>query len=185
VPPGTSVVKFGDSDQAEVGDQVFVIGAPLGMAHTLTVGHVSARRSGGSEGLGFVVTSNLARRLLFEEPTVWSGLEGFLMTPEIAAAFNVPGNGAALLVQTVAEGSPAARLGLRGGTLPATLGQEPVLLGGDIVVSVEGISVGAPEAYEQIRRRMIAAQEKGSAVSVTVLREGKTEVLTGIAVRPR
>ena len=232
VPPGASVVKFGNSDKAEVGDQIFVIGAPLGMAHTLTVGHVSARRevhatfggvgktelfqtdaainpgnsggpmfnmngevigivsrimsrSGGSEGLGFVVTSNLAQRLLFEEPTVWSGLEGFLMTPEIAAAFNVPGNAAALLVQGVAEGSPAARLGLRGGTLPAVIGQEPVLLGGDIILSVDGISIGAPEAYEQIRRRMIAAQEKGSAVSVTVLRSGKQETLTGIAVRPR
>jgi Trypsin len=36
-------------------------------------------RSGGSEGLGFAVTSNTARQQLFAEPTVWSGLEGYML----------------------------------------------------------------------------------------------------------
>jgi S1-C subfamily serine protease len=220
VPPGAVTAKLGDSATAEVGDQILIVGAPLGMTHTLTVGHLSARRkmnatyggmektelfqtdaainpgnsggpmfnmngevigvvsriisrSGGSEGIGLVVTSNMAQKLLFEEPTVWSGLEGYLLTPEMASALNVPGGGPALLVQRVAEGSPAERLGLRGGTLPATLGQESFVLGGDIVLAVEGISIGAPSAYELIRRRLIEIQAARRSVRVTVLRDGK------------
>src|ERR1044072_5366106 len=112
VPPGIMPAKLGDSDKMQVGDEIFVIGAPYGLSHTLTVGHVSAQhvakemvgglsklelfqtdtainqgnsggpmfnmngevvglvsrilsRSGGFEGLGFAVTSNVVRKLLF------------------------------------------------------------------------------------------------------------------------
>lgn len=44
VPDDAVWVKLGDSDDAQVGDEVFVIGAPLGLSHTLTVGHISGRR---------------------------------------------------------------------------------------------------------------------------------------------
>ncbi|MGQ0430628.1 MAG: hypothetical protein ACT4UQ_11915 [Gammaproteobacteria bacterium] len=139
---------------------------PGGVSHIIS-------RSGGSEGIGLIVTSNMAQRLLFGEPTVWSGLEGYLLTPELATALNMPGGAPALLVQRVAEGSPAARMGLRGGTLPATIGQESFVVGGDIVLVVEGIGIGAPSAYELIRRRLIEIQATRGSVSVTVLRDGK------------
>lgn len=37
-------VRLADSDKAEIGDEIMVIGAPYGATHTLTVGHLSARR---------------------------------------------------------------------------------------------------------------------------------------------
>lgn len=37
-------VKLGDSDKAKIGNEVFVIGTPYGLEHTLTVGHLSGRR---------------------------------------------------------------------------------------------------------------------------------------------
>ena len=180
VPPKTVVVPLGDSDQAEVGDEVFVVGAPVGMSHTLTVGHISARRnpnnffngmsrseffqtdaainegnsggpmfnmrgevigivshivsrSGGFEGLGFVVTSNLARKLLLERNPFWSGVEGFLLSGEMAKIFNVP-QPAGLLVQRVASHSPASQLGLRPGTSTAVIEGEPMIVGGDVIL---------------------------------------------------
>nr|MBI3613836.1 trypsin-like peptidase domain-containing protein [Nitrospirota bacterium] len=137
VPPHTEVARLGNSDAAEVGDQVFVVGAPLGLGHTLTVGHISARhkpktmygglaqaeffqtdaainqgnsggpmfnmagevigivshiisKSGGFEGLGFVVTSSVARRVLLEKNPYWSGVEGFLLSGDLAKVFNLP-----------------------------------------------------------------------------------------------
>ena len=42
--------------------------------------------SGGFQGLGFVVTSNIARELLLTRPTPWSGLEGLLLTGELAGS---------------------------------------------------------------------------------------------------
>ena len=42
-PISTAPVPLGDSDKVEVGDQIFVIGAPYGLGQTLTAGHVSGR----------------------------------------------------------------------------------------------------------------------------------------------
>jgi serine protease Do len=226
VPKGVQPAALGDSDEVEVGDQVFVIGAPLGISHTLTVGHISARRaaskgfgplaaaelfqtdaainqgnsggpmfnlagevigvvshivsrSGGSDGLGFVVTSNAARRLVIDEPSVWTGLEGVLLTNDVARAFNLPGGAAGLLVQRIAEGSPAQRFGLRAGALPIAVGEDRLLIGGDVILAVEGISLGAPDAYEQIRHRLIALRDGGNPIRVTVLRGGETIELAG------
>lgn len=44
VPENLHTAEFGDSDQASVGDEVFVVGAPYGIGHTLTVGYLSGRR---------------------------------------------------------------------------------------------------------------------------------------------
>lgn len=43
------------------------------------VSHVISK-SGGSEGLGFVVTMNTAKQLLLERRSIWSGLEGQLLS---------------------------------------------------------------------------------------------------------
>ncbi|RPH49172.1 MAG: trypsin [Lysobacterales bacterium] len=226
VPAGVQPATLGDSDKAEVGDEIFIVGAPLGISHTLTVGHVSARRrpnatfgsmettelfqtdaainegnsggpmfnlagevigvvsrivsrSGGSEGLGFVVTSNMARRSLFAEPTVWSGLEGYLLTDEMARVFNVPVAHAGLLVQRVAHGSPAERLGLRGGDLPAVIAGEEMIVGGDIVLAVDGVALGEQDAYESIRKRMIEIRDHNGPLHLTLLRSGVIVELSG------
>ena len=43
--PGTlHVAEFGNSDLVSIGDKVFVVGAPYGIDHTLTVGYLSGRR---------------------------------------------------------------------------------------------------------------------------------------------
>lgn len=225
VPAGVQAVTLGDSDKAEVGDEIFVVGAPFGISHTLTVGHVSARRrsnatfgsmegaelfqtdaainegnsggpmfnlagevigivsrivsrSGGSEGLGFVVTSNMAKRLLFAEPTVWSGVEGYLLTGDMARVFNLPDMHAGLLIERVARGSLAEHFGLRGGNLPAVIGGEQLIIGGDVVLAVEGVALGSQNAYESIRKRMIEVRERSAPLHVTALRAGVIVELT-------
>jgi S1-C subfamily serine protease len=55
VPKQVSVAKLGDSDKVQVGDEVFVVGAPYGLSHTLTVGHVSARHKPNTVSGGFEV----------------------------------------------------------------------------------------------------------------------------------
>lgn len=179
-PRGPFVAKIGDSDAVVIGAPVFVVGAPLGASHTLTAGHISARRkpnatfsgmsraeffqtdasinqgnsggplfnmqgevigivshilshSGGSEGLGFAVTSKVARQLL-EQRSFWSGVNGYMLSGEMAQVFNVPPPGVGLLIQRVATGSPAELLGLKGGTTRASIGDEDLVVGGDIIL---------------------------------------------------
>jgi S1-C subfamily serine protease len=137
VPAQAMVARIGNSDRAQVGDQVFIIGAPYGIGHTLSVGYITARhkpntvysemalaeffqtdaainpgnsggpmfsmagevigiashnisKSGGSEGLGFVVTINMARRLLLEQRSFWSGMSGVIIGGQVARALNLP-----------------------------------------------------------------------------------------------
>ena len=44
VPDSLQAAKLGDSDEVAVGDQILVIGAPYGIEHTLSVGHISGKR---------------------------------------------------------------------------------------------------------------------------------------------
>jgi len=43
VPPDVAVAKLGDSDDVDVGNQVFVIGSPFGLSHSLSVGYISGK----------------------------------------------------------------------------------------------------------------------------------------------
>lgn len=223
VPEAAVVATLGDSDGAEVGDQVFVVGAPYGIGHTLTVGHISARhkpntiysgmslaeflqtdaainqgnsggpmfsmagevigvvshiisKSGGFEGLGFVVTSNMARRLLLERRSFWSGLDGFVLSGALARAFNLP-QPVGLLVQRVAQNSPSAITGLRGGTMKATIDGRTITVGGDIILEVQGIPITGRTSYEQIQERL-GRLHPGAQLTITILRDGsRTELL--------
>jgi S1-C subfamily serine protease len=219
VPKEAVVAKLGDSDQAEVGDQVIVIGSPYGLSRTLTAGHLSARhinkqligglqavemfqtdaavnkgnsggpmfnmkgevigvvnnffsQSGGFEGLGFATTSNLARRLLLEKNTYWSGLEGMAISGTSARIFNVPQE-AGLLVQRIAKDSPAERMGLRAGNVSATISGREILVGGDIILSVAGYEIsGDGTDFDKIHA-CLSALRPGSQLIVRVLRGGK------------
>ena len=224
VPSGMQVATLSNSDTVEVGDQIFIVGAPYGIGHTLTVGHVSARhkpntiysgmslaeflqtdaainqgnsggpmfnlrgdvvgivshiisKSGGFEGLGFVVTSNMARRLLLERRSFWSGVDGYVLTGELARVFNLP-QPVGLLVQRVAQRSPAAEAGLQGGTIRATIGGETLTVGGDVILEVQGLPVTGRNSYEAIQERL-SRLHPGVPITITVLRDGRRVELIG------
>ena len=44
LPEKLVAAELGDSDDVHIGDEIFVIGAPYGIDHTLTVGYMSGRR---------------------------------------------------------------------------------------------------------------------------------------------
>ena len=46
-PPDVEPAVLADSDEMRIGEEVIVIGAPYGIARTLTVGHLSGRRAPG------------------------------------------------------------------------------------------------------------------------------------------
>jgi len=218
-PTGIRPVTLGNSDEVRVGSKCFVVGAPRGISHTLTVGYISARRfrdhpyidlldtehfqtdasinpgnSGGpmfdmqgrvigivsyivsetgqSAGLGFAVTSNTARRHLLDRSPIWSGMTEVFLTGALASAFQLPEGRSGFLLQRVAKGSPAERLGLVGGSIPASIGGVQVLLGGDILLEAFGIALDSIEKGLQI---MNALQDikPNSLVSVLVLRNGQ------------
>lgn len=227
VPKGVSPARVGDSDQVEVGDHVFVVGAPYGLALTLTVGHVSGRatpkprltsisvsaweffqtdaainggnsgspmfnwngevigivsnilsHSGGFEGIGFAATSKMARLLLEQKP-FWSGMEGMLVQGDLAGLLNLP-QPAGFLVQRVAEGSPGWRLGIRPCTLRASIEGNDLLLGGDIILSINGIEVLEGDASMDSIYESVSNLKAGDKVVARVLRAGRVVELSTV-----
>jgi serine protease Do len=141
------------------------------------VSHVISK-SGGSEGLGFVVTINTAKQLLLERPSIWSGLEGQLLSDELSDLFNLPPKTGGFLVKTVAKGSPGEAMGIKGGRRKAIVDDQPLVVGGDIILSVEGIAVKTIDDLTKIRERT-SRLGKAAPISVTVLRAGRQLKLTG------
>jgi len=154
-------------------------GGPMFAMNGEVIGIVSHNisKSGGSEGLGFVVTINTAKKLLLEKRSFWSGLEGQLLTDQQADLLNLPPGSTGFMVKTVARGSPAEAMGLRGATMIANLGGDQVPLGGDIILAVEGLKAEAANLTKI--RDLLASKPAGSPFKVTVLRAGKVLDVTG------
>jgi serine protease Do len=136
-------------------------------------------KGGGSEGLGFVVTINTARDLLLARRSIWSGLEGHSLSGDLAAIFNLPQSGG-FLVKTVAKNSPADLAGIRGGTKTATIDGQTLVVGGDILLAVDGIPAGNLADYQRMRDHM-QRLTPGASITVTVLRGGRVLDLVGKA----
>jgi S1-C subfamily serine protease len=134
-------------------------------------------KSGGSEGLGFVVTINTAKRLLMERPSFWSGLDGRLISGPIAQILNMP-QPIGYLVKSVAKGSPGEAVGLRGGASLATIMGEQFVVGGDIILKVQGIPVGDVADHRRVRD-ILDSVPPGGEFTMTVLRLGQVIELKG------
>ena len=134
-------------------------------------------KSGGSEGLGFVVTINTAKKLLLERPSFWSGLEGRLITGPIAQILNLP-QPSGYLVKSVARGSAGDAVGLIGGAVLATIMGEQLVVGGDIILKVQGMPVGEASNHRRVRD-ILESVPSGGDFTITVLRLGKIIELKG------
>lgn len=136
-------------------------------------------KSGGSEGLGFVVTLNTARRLLLEKRSFWSGIEGLALSNQLADLLNLPPGAGGFIVKTVAKGSPADQIGLRGSTRIVKIDGQEVPLGGDVILSVGGISMLDTNAG--MLREFLERLPTGGTFKVTILRAGQVLELSGRA----
>src|SRR5713101_6319104 len=67
-------------------------GGPMFSMNGEVIGIVSHNisKSGGSEGLGFVVTINTAKKLLLEKRSVWGGLDGQILSDQLADLLSLP-----------------------------------------------------------------------------------------------
>jgi serine protease Do len=145
-------------------------GGPLFNEAGEVVGIVSfiLSTSGGNMGLGFAVPSSTVRRRLFEQPLPYVGVSLRYIPREVAEVFNWTAE-SGFLVEKVRPGSIAARAGLRGGVVTAKVGGAEVLLGGDLILAVNGQDTTRPERIGE----MLKTVKAGDTIVYDVLRGGK------------
>jgi serine protease Do len=125
-------------------------------------------QTGGSVGLNFAVPSNTVRTRLFEEALPYIGVGLRFIPRDIAEIFNWPIE-AGFLVETVRPASVAEVAGLHAGAVSAEVGGNKVQLGGDLIVSVNGVAASDTAKVAQSLR----ALKPGQVIRYDVIRGGK------------
>jgi S1-C subfamily serine protease len=218
--PGLVPAVLGDSRNLQVGQKVYAIGNPFGLAGTMTRGIVSSIRpvrepngatideaiqtdaainpgnSGGplmnwhgevigintmilssvnqNAGIGFAIPINTAKAVLNDLMTLGRvrrpalGVRTIPISAELADEMGLPAD-YGLLIMQVTPGGSADQAGLRGGTEPARLGNIPIMLGGDLIVAIDGEKVEDEMDLSQVMNNHRA----GDTVKVTIYRNKK------------
>jgi len=220
--PDLQPMTLGDSAHLQVGQKVYAIGNPFGLAGTLTRGIVSSIRSvqepdgtaideaiqtdaainpgnsggpllnlhgevigintmiasnsGQSAGIGFAIPINTAKAVLNDLVTLGRvrrpalGVRTIPINADLADQMGLAADYGLLIVQVVAGGS-ADRAGLRGGNERAYLGNVPIMIGGDLIVAIDGEKLEDQQDLTQ----MMNKHRAGDTVRITIFR-GKNKM---------
>ena len=140
----------------------------------------------GNVGVGFAVPSNTVKTVagqLIETGKVEHAAIGILaqpITPDVAEAFRLPVK-KGVLVEEVQSGSGAAKAGLKAGTTEVTVAGESYTLGGDIIVSANGMPVDDLASL----RDVVSELEPGDTITLEVYRgESKVTIEVKLGRRP-
>ena len=200
-------VDFADDSKVRVGDWVVAVGNPFGLGGTVTAGIVSARGrdigagpyddfiqidaavnrgnsggpafnlngevvgvntaifspSGGNVGIAFAIPASTSKEVvqeLMKDGNVQRGFLGVQIQPvssEIAESLGITGTKGALVSEAQDDG-PAKKAGI---------------VAGDVITAVDGKEVASPKEFS----RVIGGMVPGKPVEITVLRNGKSEVI--------
>jgi S1-C subfamily serine protease len=151
-------------------------GGPLLNWHGEVIGinTMIASNVGQSAGIGFAIPINTAKAVLNDLVTLGRvrrpalGVRSIPLTPELAEQMGLASDYGLLIIQVI-PGGAADRAGLRGGTERAYLGNSPIMLGGDLIVAVDGEKVEDQQDLAQIMNNHRA----GDTVRMTVYRGKK------------
>ena len=149
-------------------------GGPLVDSEDRVIGINSAILMG-AQNIGFAIPINTVKSIVAElrrngrviRP--WLGIKGKFMTDEVRKLIALP-LVSGLLILDVEDGSPAETIGLRAGDLDVTIEGEPWILGGDILVEVNGQDVKTSEQYAKVLGQLKAKQP----IELTLYRDGVT-----------
>ncbi|MGH3110454.1 MAG: S1C family serine protease [Gaiellaceae bacterium] len=164
-------INKGNSGGPLLNDRAEVIGVNA----QIETGNIST----GNVGIGFAVPSNTVKDVVAQilrtgrVEHAWLGIIGQPVTEELAAAFNLPVE-EGVLVESVLPGSGAAAAKLEPGETEVVVAGETYVLGGDIIVSINGEKISAVEEI----RDVIAAHKPGQKMKLGIFRDQEKSTVT-------
>jgi S1-C subfamily serine protease len=149
-------------------------GGPLLNSRGEVIGINTMIASNGAEqssGIGFAIPINTAKAVLgdltrygrVKRPSL--GIVSFAIGPDLAEQIGLASD-YGVLIQRVIPGGAAERAGLHGGNEQAYVGNTPIMLGGDLIVAIDGQQVADPQDISAIMDK----HQAGDTVSVSILR---------------
>ena len=157
-------------------------GGPLLNMRGEVVGINTAIQSNTGEftGVGFAVPSKTIAKIVptliekeeYKHP--WIGIQGRDIDPDLAKALSLK-DAVGFLVLMVVEDSPADKAGLIGSEKTVTVEGISYVVGGDIILSVDGIEV---RQIDDILIHLQRAKSVGDEMALEILRDGRTTNIT-------
>jgi serine protease Do len=171
-------INPGNSGGVLVNSQGMVMGVTAAIATNSTSG----------SGVGFVIPSVIVQKVVpalitngaVQHP--WVGISGTTMRPELAQPMGLNSDQRGALVVTVTPNSPAAKAGLVGSTQSTTVNGQQTVVGGDVIVSVNGSPI---KTFDDLITYLARSTDVGQKITLGILRGGKsTNVDLTLAARP-
>jgi len=157
-------------------------GGPLLNMRSEIVGINTAIQSTTGEftGVGFAIPSQTVAKIVptligkgeYKHP--WVGISGRDIDPDLAKVLELK-DAVGFLVVTVVENSPAAKAGLIGSEKTIEVQGINYLIGGDIILAVDGIDV---RKIDDILIHLQRAKSVGDEMNLEILRDGRTTNVT-------
>jgi len=127
-----------------------------------------------SSGIGFAIPINTAKAVLADltrygrvkRPSL--GIVSYGIGPDLASQMGLAVD-SGVLVQKVISGGAAERAGMHGGNQQAYVGNTPIMLGGDLIVGIDGQEVTDPQDINALMDK----HQAGDTISVTFYRGSK------------
>jgi S1-C subfamily serine protease len=148
-------------------------GGPLlnSRGEVIGINTMIASNSGQSAGIGFAIPINTAKAVLNDLVTIGRvrrpalGVLTIPISPDIADQLGLSSDYGLLIVRAV-PGGAADRAGLKGGSERAYLGNQPIMIGGDLIVAIDGQDV----QDQQELSRLMNGHRAGDTIRVTIYR---------------
>jgi S1-C subfamily serine protease len=132
----------------------------------------------GNIGIGFAVPVNTVRNIAAQIISTGKVLHAYLgvstapISAQLSKLYNLPSSG--LLVESLDGNGPAKKSGLTAGTTDVVVGGESYVVGGDVVVGVDGAPVST---FEQLRDA-VARKKPGDTIKLEIIRNGSKKSLS-------
>ncbi len=144
--------------------------------------------SGTSAGIGFAIPVQTVGRVVPKliaqgyYPHPWFGAIGYDLTPSLAQTLHLPVDHG-LLVAQLYHGSPADKAGLRGAQKEVIVGNHRLLIGGDVILAIDGQTIDSWTALEDY---LELHKKPGDTITLTILRNGKKRTIkVSLEEKPR